>query len=257
MQKLCKGKWLLLILAVLFLSGCSLLQRGGDNTPGPSGKETKLYLGLGNAFNFREGPGEDAEGVPVYSINTVWAAAIFDEEGRIVDVNVDVLEFATPNYDGAGMPRFLGWPGTEGYNVTDTDTGQVVGKSDNTVENVAAEIDKWRTKRERGDDYNMNPDKDWYEQMDAYEEWMKGKTVAEIEAWAEKFTSDRNGRPLDPNTDNEEDKAKLAKLTDKEKEELVDIRSRATMSLNDAHGNIIGAIRDAYEKRVEFTVGGQ
>ncbi|NLM52164.1 MAG: FMN-binding protein [Firmicutes bacterium] len=255
MPKAFTVKWLLVILAVALLTGCSLRGQGGVNTPG-SGEEITLYQGLGSAFIFREGPGADAEGVPVYSINTVWAAAVFDAEGRIVDVTVDVLEVATPNYDGAGMPRFLGWPGTEGYNVTDVETGEVVGKSENTVENIVAEIERWRTKRERGDDYNMNPTRDWYEQMDAIEEWMRGKTIAEIEAWAAKFTSDRTGRPLDPNTDNAEDRAKLEKLTEEEKKELVEFRSRATMSLNDAHGNLIGAIKDAYEKRVEFTVGG-
>ena len=35
--------------------------------------------------------------------------------------------------------------------------------------------------RERGDNYHMNPDNDWHKQMDAFEDWFKGKTVAEIE----------------------------------------------------------------------------
>ena len=41
-----------------------------------------------------------------------------------------------------------------------------------------------KTKKELGDDYNMLPrsdiGKEWYEQMDAFEEWMMGKSMAEI-----------------------------------------------------------------------------
>ena len=61
-----------------------------------------------------------------------------------------------------------------------------------------------------------------------------------------------NGPPLDPNTDNEEDKAKVDKLTEEQKAEVEDLRSGATMSLRDAHGVILGALKDAYENRKEM-----
>ncbi len=244
-----------LVMAAVLLVGCA----SGDKEPTDNDKQTpapagnvKLYHGLGTAANFRNGPGSDSEGVPVYSFNFVFASAIFDEEGKVVDAEVDILEVSTPNYDGAGMPHFSGWPGKEGYNITDEDTGKVTGVSENTEESAQKEISEWATKRERGDNYHMNPDNDWHKQMDAFEDWFKGKTVAEIEEAFNTMFSDRNGRPLDPNTDNEEDKAKVDKLTDEQKAEVEDLRSGATMSLRDAHGDILGALKDAYENRKEI-----
>lgn len=78
----------------------------------------------------------------------------------------------------------------------------------------------------------------------------RNHSVEEVEAWFAKYTSDRNGRPLNPATTNEQDLAKLATLTDAEKAMLADVVTGATMSLNDSHGNIIGAIRKSFENRV-------
>ena len=58
----------------------------------------------------------------------------------------------------------------------------------------------------------------------------------------------------DPNTTNELDKAKVDKLTADEKKAITDVRSGATMSVNDAHGNIIAAIKNAYENRYEVVI---
>ena len=246
---------LVLILATTLLASCAggdNKQNNNNNNNGAPAGDVTLYQGLGTAKNFRVGPGSDSEGVQVYSFNFVVASVIFDENDRIVDSEVDILEVATPNYDGAGMPHFSGWPEKEGYNVTDTDTGKVTGVSENTEESIQEEVNNWRTKRERGDNYHMNPDNDWHKQMDAYEEWFKGKTVAEIEEWFKKGFSDTNGRPIDPQTDKEEDKAKADKLSDDEKTELEDLRSGATMSLSDAHGDILGALKDAFENRKEM-----
>jgi hypothetical protein len=69
-----------------------------------------------------------------------------------------------------------------------------------------------------------------------------------------KYTSDRNGRPLAPNSTNELDAAKFNGLTADEKAYIVDVRTGATMSVNDPHGNIIAAIKDAYENRVEVII---
>ena len=213
--------------------------------------ETKLYQGLGKTANLRVGPGKDSKEVNVYSLNYVTASGLFDEKGRIVNIVVDALELSTPNYDGSSMPHFSGWPGTMGYNVTDHDSGKVVGVSENTIENITAEVNGWKTKRERGKDYGMNPRNEWDKQMDFFQEFFKGKTVAEIEAWFAKSASDVNGRPLKEKSKNEKDKEKYSKLSDSEKKELVDVVAGATMSLRDSHGDIIGAIKNAYDNRVE------
>ena len=61
-------------------------------------------------FSGRIGPGKDNTGTQVYSFNQVIALSLFDGEGRIVQSLVDQIEVATPNYDGAGMPHFTGFP---------------------------------------------------------------------------------------------------------------------------------------------------
>lgn len=217
----------------------------------------QVFAGLGSASNFRAGPGKDAEGVQVYSFNVTMACALFDKEGRILAVEADIYEVATPNYDGASMPHFSGWPGKEGYNVTDPATGKVTGVSESTEKSLEKEIAAWRTKRERGDDYGMNPTNEWYKQMNAYQQWMIGKTTAELRAWYARFTSQRNGRPIKPGSDNAEDQQALQAMSESDKTELTDVTSMATMSLSDGHGLILEAIEKAYENRkpVEGVIG--
>jgi LysM repeat protein len=213
----------------------------------------KVYQGLGHAVAFRNGPGADSEEVPVYSFNVAMAQATFDADGRILNVYIDGYEVSTPNYDGASMPHFSGWPGKEGYNVSDHDTGKVSGVSVNTKESAAAEVNAWKTKRERGDSYHMNPANEWYKQMDFYQKFFIGKTVAELEAWFAKNTTSA-GRPLKASSTKQEDIDKLAKLTDEEKAALVDVVSGATMSIRDAHGDFLGAVANAYKNRVEVII---
>ena len=130
-----------------------------ENTPSAQPSPTvdpataQVFSGLGSTANFRNGPGKDAEGTPVYSFNIAMANALFDREGKILNVFVDVYEVSTPNYDGETMPHFSGWPGREGYNVTDPATGKVTGVSQNTEESAAEELSQWKTKRDRGDGY--------------------------------------------------------------------------------------------------------
>lgn len=214
--------------------------------------ETKLYQGMGQTSNLRMGPGKDKKEVNVYSLNYVTASAIFDADGKIVNLIVDILELSTPNYDGASMPHFSGWPETQGLNVTDHTSGEVTGVSENTLENITKEVAEWKTKRDRGTNYGMNPQNEWNKQMDFYQNFFKGKTIAEIEAWFNKSTSDKNGKPLKENATMEIDKEKYAKLSEDEKKVLVDVIAGATMSLKDNHGDILGAIKKAYENRVEF-----
>lgn len=218
----------------------------------------KAYVGQAQVPTFRVGPGTDANGVPVYSFTVTTVNAMFDADGRIIDVFYDGLEVSTPNYDGASMPHFSGWPGTPGYNVSEHkgEESKVIGKSTNNDTTITAEVNGWVTKRERGDNYGMNPANDWYKQINFYQNFFKGKTIAEIEAWAAKNLSDLNGRPLKVPTETTkpEDKAKYEKLTAEEKAALVDVVSGATMSLKDAHGDFIGALKKAYENRREIGI---
>lgn len=214
---------------------------------------TKVYQGLGQTFAFRVGPGKDASGNQVYSFNVAMAQATFDAAGKIINVYIDGLEVATPNYDGASMPHFSGWPGKEGYPIAEHDTGVVTGISVQTNETAVAEVAGWQTKRERGDTYHMNPDNEWYKQMDFFQEFFVGKTVAELELWFAKNTT-AAGRPIKADTTNEADMAKYAKLTDAEKAALADVVTGATMSIRDAHGDFLGAVAEAYKNRVEVTI---
>lgn len=215
-----------------------------------------VYMGFGSVPNFRVGPGKDPADTQVYSFNVTMASALFDEEGRILDMTVDIYEVSTPNYDGESMPHFSGWPGKEGYNVFDHEKEAVTGVSENTEELAKAEIDGWLTKRERGETYHMNPQNEWYKQMDAYEAYFTGKTVQEIRDWFGKYTSTRNGRPIKLNSENEDDIKALAAMTEEDKAVLNDVISQATMSLSDAHGLILEALEEAYANRQPaLTVG--
>lgn len=218
-------------------------------------KTIKIYQGLGQNSTFRVGPGVDANKVQIYTLTTVTANATFDKSGKIINVYFDSLEISTPNYPGESMPHFSGWPGTPGYNVAEhIEGGKVTGVSNNTNETIAAEVSGWKTKRERGNTYGMNPKNDWYKQADFYQNFFKGKTVHEIENWFYQNCSDLNGRPLKADSTKPEDIAKYAKLTAAEKAKLADVVTGATMSLKDAHGDFLAALEEAYEKRTEVTV---
>lgn len=229
---------------------------GASASTGSSAAATtgsKVYEGMGYKTAFRNGPGADEAGVPVYSFNIAMARATFDAKGRIIDVFIDGYEVSTPNYDGASMPHFSGWPDKEGYNIADHATGKITGVSVNTKESAAAEVNGWLTKRQRGDSYHMNPANEWYKQMDFYQNFFKGKTVDELEAWFAKYTTTA-GRPIKADTTNADDLAKYNKLTASEKAELADVVSGATMSLRDAHGDFLGAVAEAYKNRHEVTI---
>ena len=208
---------------------------------------TGIYQGFGLNSMGRKGPGADDTEVQVWSTNQIAAHGLFDEEGKILYLLVDQLEVATPNYDGDGMPQFIGWPG-QVYNYDADHDGTVDEQLTSTEELFLEDIATWMTKRERGDSYRMGTGT-WSNQMDAFQELFKGKTVDEVEEWFEKYTSDLNGRPLKDGAEKPEDKSKYDALTDEEKAMLADVTTSATMSLNDSHGDIISAIKNAYENR--------
>ena len=207
---------------------------------------SELTHGLGFYSNGRLGPGSDDQGTGVYSFNEVVAYVLFDNEGTILDLEVDQLEVATPNYDGESMPGLTGFPG-QSYNA-DTDHDAVVDTVlEQTEDSFLADVDSWQTKRERGSSYKLNSGT-WTDEMDIFEEYFKGMTVDQLQDWYSKYCSDVNGRPLFGTSENEEDIAKYEALSDEDKADL-DAISGATMSLNDSHGNILGAILKAYDNR--------
>ena len=205
-----------------------------------------LSHGIGFFSNGRLGPGKDDQGVGVYSFNEAVAYVLFDDAGRIVDLEVDQLEVASPNYDGEHMPNFTGFPG-QSYNADTDHDEKVDAVLDQTEDTFMADVESWKTKRERGETYKLGSGT-WEDEMDLFEEFFKGKTVEEIEQWYAESCSDVNGRPLFGTSENEKDAAKYEAMSEEAKAEL-DAISGATMSLNDAHGNIIGAIVRAYENR--------
>lgn len=205
-----------------------------------------LTHGLGVYSTGRLGPGSDDQGVGVYSFNEAVAYVLFDGDGRIVDLEVDQLEVATPNYDGESMPDFTGFPG-QSYNADEDHDAVVDTVWEQTEDSFLAQVESWQTKRERGDSYKLNSGT-WEDEMDIFEEAFKGMTVEEVEQWYEKYCSDVNGKPLFGTSENEEDIAKYEAFSSEDLAEL-DAVSGATMSLNDAHGNILGAIVKAYENR--------
>ncbi len=216
-----------------------------------SAEAAEAYIGLGVASTGRKGPGSDDQGTQVWSFNQVIAAVVFDGEGRILLSNVDQLEIATPNYDGATMPHLSGFPGQGGYNNDANHDAVVDGKTEDTEENFMAEVASWQTKRERGEGYVMGTGY-WAQQMDKFQEVFAGKTVEEVKEWFAKYCSDNNGRPMQAG--NEKDAAKYDALSDEEKAMLADVTSAATMSLNDSHGNIVAALEKAYENRVPLNI---
>ncbi len=238
---------LILVMALALVGDCSSLA---------AVKTMKVWMGSGQNTAFRVGPGKDVTGTPVYSFNIMLANATFDKNGKILDVYFDAYEISTPNYDGASMPHISGWPGTPGYNVAEHVEGKIVAKSANTEASIAAEVNAWKTKRERGDNYHMNDKNEWYKQVNFMQNFFRGKTVAEIEAWFAKNCSDLNGRPLKVPTETTkpEDKAKYEKLTAAEKKVLADVVAGATISFKDAHGDFLSALKEAYAKRYEVTI---
>lgn len=215
----------------------------------------EVFQGFGLSNLGRVGPGKDDKDVQVYSINQVFANVLFDAEGRVLDLYVDQLEVATPNYDGDSMPHFSGFPGQKGYNLDSNHDGKIDGVTEDTDENFLEEISSWATKRDRGEGYRMGTGT-WASQMDKFQSLFVGKTVAEIKEWYTKYCSDVNGRPLKADSTNEADVTKYNALSDADKTMLADVVSGATMSLNDNHGNIIEAIEIAYNNRKGLDIKG-
>ncbi len=195
----------------------------------------KLYQGIGMIANYRD---NSARGADRDNLNITTVAAIFNEAGKIVELEFDVLEI-TPSL-------FPGWMDPEAEDKSFYKNAQVNGFVD------------WATKREEGDGYAMKVSavsgKEWWEQMDFYEEYFKGKTVAEVQDWFVKYC-DANGRPYKmayPEKLTDADKEKIATFTEAEKKMLVDVTTNATMALQDPHSRFVDALQKAWDDKKEL-----
>ncbi len=153
-------------LLVLLLTGLLLISATGcssetetpeatvtpNSTQTPSTETTEVYkTGLGIVTSAKETEKTEENGATV-QINSTLVAATFDSEGKIVAVDID--------------------------------TSQQTAKLD-LENNLTNEIDTI-SKVEKGADYGMAPaspiGKEYFEQIDALEDYMIGKTVEEVKA---------------------------------------------------------------------------
>lgn len=226
-----------------------------EETAGTDGGNTVinakgLKQGIGHVSTYRLGPGKDEAGNPVYSFNEVFAYVITDADGRIVDVTCDIVEIITPNHDGQHDNFIAGWPG-QTYAYDEAHDGKTITELTETEETWTAEISGFQSKRELGDNYKMNSGT-WTQEMSIYENWMVGKTAEELKTAEAELFSDLNGRPLNANVSKDEDVAKRGKLNDAQLAEI-DTLAGATMSVNDAHGDLITAVVNAVNNAEAIT----
>lgn len=160
---------LALALVALMLVGCGGMQPNNqqNNTAnnetnnqenensGTAAGTYKLGLGIVNSIekskDYQPAEGDNPEVLPVGQVDTTMAAVLFDADGKVVDVIIDVAQIRV-NFD-----------------------------ADLKVTNRDAEL---KSKKELGPDYGLinasEIGKEWYEQIEALEAWMVGKTVSEI-----------------------------------------------------------------------------
>lgn len=201
----------------------------GESTPASQpARAEETRSGVGMAANGRLGPGTDSDGNPVYSFNVVFAQADFDQAGRVQSLNIDQLEVLTPN--GGGQASFSGFP----------------GQGDATEDSFRQQVEGWVTKGQLGEGYKL-PSGSWRQQVDAYERLFTGMTVEEIEGWVSRFCSQETGKPLQKDSDSQQEQEQYSALSEEEKKQLADVVSSATISLRDEHGDILTAIRRAWE----------
>ncbi|TFZ39674.1 hypothetical protein E4100_07605 [Soehngenia longivitae] len=127
----------------------------GEGTETTSGTITKLGLGHIVSIAKSKDKGTDANGNPVNPLaqaDVMIAAVGFDADGKVVSVYIDSAQ-----------------------------TKVAFDENMQLTSDVNAEVP---TKRDLGTDYGMGKvspiGKEWFEQMDALQEWMVGKTVEEI-----------------------------------------------------------------------------
>ncbi len=184
--------------------------------------------GAGMASTGRVGPGKDKDGGQVYSLNVVFAAGEFDEDGTIRAMKVDQLEVVTPNLGGGSA--FSGFPSS-------------VGDEDRFMQ----EVSSWQTKGAMGDDYMLTSGS-WREQMDMYEQAMVGKTVEEVKDWYEnRGNGSSSSTQSETQATDASDAGAAQPMNDMADVPHADAASSATMSLQGEYGDILLAIERAWE----------
>lgn len=136
---------LVVLMSVSVLAGCA-----------PKAAETKI--GLASITSYAKSKDVSTkDGAPVAGLaeaDTIMAAVSVGDDGKIVTCDIDFV-LAKVNFDATGK----------------------------VTTDKATEV---KTKRELGDAYGMKAasalKKEWFEQADAIEKWMIGKTVEQIKA---------------------------------------------------------------------------
>lgn len=186
------------VLALGVLAGC------GAKTPAPAPTTPAApvatgfaKIGLGTITSIAKSKAVDVEKGATAQVDTVMLAAAFDKDGKIMDVLIDTAQ-----------------------------TKVLFDKDMKLTSDVAAVI---KTKQELGADYGMGKvstiKKEWFEQANAFAEWMVGKTVAEV---------------------------KSLKLTEGLTEDA-ELKAMATIKLTD----YIAALEKAYANAVEVKAGAE
>lgn len=213
-----------------------------------------VYRGVGSVVvGSRYHDTVDSEGDAYYYLNQVYANTLFDEDGKILAMQLDQVEMSSPNNKTATSPHFYGFPG-QSYNYDENHDGTIDSVITVDEDLFMSAFETVSTKRERGDAYSMTSGS-WAKQMDAYQELFVGMTIEEVQEWYETYSSDINGRPLNiTDSSDEADVEKFNALTAEEQEFVVDFVSSASISLNDPHGDILSAIVRSWENKQPIEV---
>lgn len=165
---------ILCLVMVLALAACNNgTPNNGDNSngganggtpaaPGPNGTATRI--GLGMAVDSAVSPAEDDDdGRAEAEVTT--CALFLDQEGKILSVKFDCTE-AIATYNKAGA---VTWP------------------------------DTYKSKKELGYDYGLKKyssiGKEWFEQVNALEDYCTGKTVSDVSSMQLKEEDGKKGVP--------------------------------------------------------------
>ncbi|NLZ48722.1 MAG: hypothetical protein GX895_08025 [Clostridiales bacterium] len=152
------------VLSMALLTGCGSSSEN-KNTNNTSNSETKTTtetktaegsiakIGLGHITSIAKSK-DLTDGVATGQVDTVMAAVGFDKDNKVVKITID--------------------------------TAQTAVKFDQDMKLTSDVNAEYKTKLELGDNYGLKAKsgigKEWYEQIAALEDWMKGKTVEEIKA---------------------------------------------------------------------------
>ena len=162
MKKILALMLVLILLAVTFV-GCSPAEDdpaddpvvdtpGGDDTDEPAGEAGAIAsFGLGQNISIGSSRGASNDRPTQAQADVTIAAVGFDADGKVASVTIDVAQTS-------------------------------VGFDEDMK--ISSDLTETRTKKDKQDDYNMRGsseiDAEWFEQAEALEEWMIGKTVDEI-----------------------------------------------------------------------------